>query len=243
MRGEGRWWWAIWESGAGAALDGVTALHGAGLRNFDDEDLHISVPSANRSHRLQGVTLHRLNDNGPLIRVGIPRVEPHRACLRAAAWARSDRQAALLIAMSIQQRIVQPARLRTTWADVGYTHRRAAIDQAVRDGCDGAQSLGELDFAVLCRQYGLPEPSRQLHRCRPNGSAYVDAGWDDVGLLVEIDGAHHGQVEDVVADALRQNDLVLGDERVLRIPLFGLRHQPDTFMKQVVRAYRTAAHR
>jgi hypothetical protein len=39
-------------------------------------------------------------------------VRPEIAAVRAALWARSDRQAALLLAMSVQQRIVEPSRLR-----------------------------------------------------------------------------------------------------------------------------------
>src|SRR5699024_2412781 len=30
-QGEGRWWWAVWESGAGARLDGASSLVAGGL--------------------------------------------------------------------------------------------------------------------------------------------------------------------------------------------------------------------
>ena len=43
--------------------------------------------------------------------------------------------------------------------------------------------------------------------------------------------------------AMRQNDLMLGDERVLRIPLIGLRTEPGRFMRQVVRAYQRGCRR
>lgn len=54
----------MWETGSGAALDGVTALEAAGLKNFDESTLHISVPSANATYDLRGVTVHRPNDIG-----------------------------------------------------------------------------------------------------------------------------------------------------------------------------------
>ena len=236
--GESRWWSAVWESGPGAVLDGVSALAAAGLRKFDEDTVHVSVPSANRVHRAAGVTVHRPNAVGPVVHASVPRVRPELACLRAAAWARTDRTAALLISMSVQQRIVDRERLIATWAGIRYTSRRTLLDQVVRDVCDGAESLGELDFGALCASYGLPRPDRQIRRLRPNGVAYVDAGWESVGLLVEIDGVHHVDHDAVLDDAVRQNDLVLGAERVLRIPLLGLRTDPGTFMRQVVRAYR-----
>lgn len=241
ISGHARWQWAIWESGSGAALDGVTALQAAGLENFEESTVHVSVPSANATYVLSDVTLHRPNDIGSTLEDPVLRVVPEIACLRAAAWALTDRTAALIIAMSVQQRVVHGDRLQKEWEKVGYTSRREVIDQAVRDVCDGAESLGELEFGVLCVSYGLPAPDRQIHRRRPNGVAYIDAGWERIGLLVEIDGSQHFTTEGIVSDALRQNDVMMGGDRVLRIPLFGLRHQPEQFMAQVVRAYREAS--
>lgn len=65
------------------------------------------------------------------------------------------------------------------------------VGPVIRDVCDGAHSLGELDFAGYCRQYGLPEPTRQSVRSSADGRVYLDVGWEDVGLVVEIDGGHH----------------------------------------------------
>ncbi len=243
LSGRARWQWAIWESGSGAALDGVTALQAAGLENFDQPTVHISVPSANATHDLHGVTLHRPNDVGTTIGGPVTRVMPEIACLRAAGWAVTDRTAALIIAMAVQQGVVHGERLQAEWAKVGYTARRGTIAQSIQDVCDGAESLGELDFAALCASYGLPSPERQIHRQRPNGVAYIDAGWEHIGLLVEIDGSQHFTTEGITSDALRQNDVMLGNERVLRIPLFGLRHHPEKFMDQVVRAHREAMGR
>jgi very-short-patch-repair endonuclease len=102
-------------------------------------------------------------------------------------------------------------------------------------------SLGELDFARLCRARGLPEPSRQVVRTHPDGRVYLDVAWDDIGLVVEIDGGHHGLALNPVDDALRQNEVVLGDARVLRIPVIGLRLDAEAFLDQVVRGHRLLA--
>lgn len=132
LSGPARWQWAVWESGSGAALDGVTALETAGLENFDEATVHVSVPSANTTYRLADVTGHRPNDIGALLHDPVLRVVPEIACLRAAAWAASDRTAALIVAMAVQQRVVQGERLQKQWEKVGYTARREVIEQTVR---------------------------------------------------------------------------------------------------------------
>lgn len=47
--------------------------------------------------------------------------------------------------------------------------------------------------------------------------------------MVEIDGIHHSWAENVVDDAARHNEIALRRSVVLRIPLLGLRVDPDTF--------------
>ena len=109
------------------------------------------------------------------------------------------------------------------------------------DLCDGAHSLGELDFAAMCRAAGLPAPSRQVVRVLPGGRVYLDVAWEGIGFVVEIDGGHHALALNTIDDALRQNEVVLRDDRVLRIPVIGLRLIPQQFMAQVVQAHGTLA--
>ncbi|GAB3080515.1 hypothetical protein GCM10027053_51010 [Intrasporangium mesophilum] len=80
-------------------------------------------------------------------------------------------------------------------------------------------------------------------RVLPGGRVYLDVGWDDVGLVVEVDGGHHALALNTVDDALRQNEVVIAGEQVLRIPVLGLRLQPFRFMEQVMRAHRLASAR
>ena len=51
--------------------------------------------------------------------------------------------------------------------------------------------------------------------------------------MLEIDGIQHQWVDHVVGDALRQNELAVSGALVLRLPLLGLRWQPDEFFAQV----------
>ena len=186
---------------------------------------------------MSGVRLRRRRELGPSLEVGVPRVRPEAAAVHAAQWARSDRQAALVICLVVQQRLVRPERLLAHWLDQTRSPRRAFLHAVIRDVCDGVHSLGELDFARLCRARGLPEPSRQVVRVQRDGRVYLDVAWDDLGLVIEIDGGHHGLALNPVDDALRQNEVVLSESRVLRIPVIGLRLDADAFLDQVVRAH------
>jgi very-short-patch-repair endonuclease len=186
-----------------------------------------------------GVKLHKVIRRVPeeLMGAGLTRTRPAVAAVRAAHWAVSDRQAALLLAMPVQQRLVTGESLLLAVREIRGRNRRRFISIVARDVADGAQSLGELDFARLCRSRGLPNPSRQVVRKRATGRAYLDVSWDDIGLAVEIDGSQHTWGLALTDDHFRQNDLVIQGDRVLRMTLMGLRLQPDAFMDQVCRGY------
>ncbi len=233
--GEGRWWWAVWESGSGAVLDGVSALLAHGMTGFAAPAVHVTVPRQSSAYHQSGVVVHRRRTVGPVGGAGVPRVSPEWATIRAAQWAASDRQAALLVCLPVQQRLVLPSRLTRAWAEVRRSPRRALLDAVIADVCDGAHSLGELDFARWCRRYRLPEPVRQSVRRGPDGRAYLDAEFAN-GLVVEIDGSQHLFGLAPLDDALRANDITLDTSRVLRLPVLGLRLRPDAFMAQVARA-------
>ncbi|QGN59167.1 hypothetical protein [Nostocoides sp. HKS02] len=233
-------WRAIWEVGHRvAALDGVTALQASGLRGYADDEVHVSVKHTARLKPLEGIRLHKVirRVDGELALAGIPRTVPAVAAVRAAHWAVSNRQAALLLVMPVQQRMVTGAQLLDAVRRVPGRNRRAFVNAVARDIADGAQSLGELDFAGLCRARGLPEPTRQAVRRGPRGSVYLDARWDGIGLVVEIDGSQHTWGMAPTDDQFRQNAVVIRGDRVLRMTLMGLRLMPDAFMDQVCVAF------
>lgn len=238
-RGPGRWWWAVWESGPGARLDGASALDAAGMTGYEQDRIDVTVPGSCRTHALPGVRIHRRREPGPLAGAGIPRERLEPATIHAAQWARTDRQAALLICLPVQQRLLPPSRLLATWQQVTRSPRRQFLDRAIRDVCDGAHALGELEFGRLCRRHGLPEPSRQVIRQLPTGRVYLDAEWMDLGLVVEIDGGHHAAALNHLDDCFRQNELALTRRLVLRAPLLAVRLYEERLMDQVVRAHRS----
>ncbi|MFC6706048.1 hypothetical protein [Flexivirga alba] len=230
-------WRAVWESGSGSRLDGVSALLAGGMTGFTSPVIDVSLPARNRHHRVEGVRLHLPRAPAPVATSGIPRVAVEVATIHAAQWAASHRQATLLICLPLQQRLTTPTRVELVWRGVERSTRHTFLSAVIGDVTNGAHSLGELDFARMARRAGLPEPTRQAVRQGPNGRVYLDVAWDDVGLVVEIDGGHHALALNPVDDALRQNDRVVAGENVIRIPVLGLRLKPTAFMRQVRRAY------
>lgn len=235
--GRARLWHAVWESGSGAVLDGASALVAGGLTGFTPVAVDVTLPRSSRRHPVEGVRSRRRLVVGPVRRAGIPRTTPEHATVRAAQWARSDHEAALVVCLAVQQRLVHPARLLEVWHRCRGGRRHRFLDAVVHDVCDGAHSLGELDLGGLCRRWGVPAPSRQAVRTTPHGRVYLDAVWEEVGLVVEVDGGHHALALAPVDDALRQNDRVLVGDVVLRIPVLGLRLRGDDFGRQLARAH------
>lgn len=235
---EARRWRAIWEVGPRiAVLDGLSALQLFGVQGLSDRDVHVSVPHTCAVAPVAGVVIHKVRRRHPadLISVGMPRSWPAAAAVRAAHWAVSDRQAALMLVLPVQQRLITGRQLVEATARVRGRTRRRLIALLARDIADGAQSLGELDMAALCRAYGLPAPSRQSVRRLRDGTAYLDVAWDEHRLVLEIDGAGHARGLAYGNDSLRQNELTLGSERVLRIDLIGLRLHERELMSQLAR--------
>ena len=235
-----RRWRAVWEVGEQiAAIDGVSALQAAGLVNFSDSRVHVSVVHTADLRSVEGVEVHKVIRRTPqeLAGAGLPRTRPAVAAIRAAHWAASDRQAALILCMTVQQRLCTGAQLREAEADIPGRNRRAFIHQIVGDVADGAHSLGELDVLTALRRRGLPPPTRQSLRQLPGGKVYLDMVWEEARLVVEVDGAGHVSGLQMVDDDLRQNAVAMGDRLVIRIGLIGWRLFREQYLDQVCTAY------
>ena len=238
-------WRAVWEVGLGiTALDGIGALQAAGMTGFADDRIHVSIAHPCRPLAVSGVRIHRVRrwDPAELLPVELPRMRTDVAAVRAAHWADTDRQAALILCLVTQQRLTTPFRLMKVAE--GHVGRRDRLVAAIsKDLAGGVQSLGELDFARTCVEWGLPPPSRQVVRTGARGRVYLDVCWEDVGLAVEIDGSQHRLGLAVTDDNLRQNAVTIDGEMVLRIDVIGLRIAEREFMAQVAHAYRRLATR
>lgn len=236
----GRQWAAAFEGGDRAMLDGETSLIASGLKGYESSVHRVSVPRGVKPLRGVGLDIRRTRrwSADDRVATGVPRTRVPVAAVRAAMWARSDKQASLLLLMPVQQGMTTPELVGRALLAVRRDRRRELMHAIVNDMLGGVRSVGELDFARECRRRGIPEPDRQTVRRGRDGRYYLDVCWDDFGLVVEIDGIHHSWATSVVPDALRQNEVALGRATVLRLPLLGLRVAADDFFDQVERGLR-----
>ena len=238
-------WAAVLHGGPRAMLDGASALHASGLERFTTARVRVSVPRGARVRRTQRYDIRqtrrwRADDAAP---GGIPRTRVPVAAVRAALWASTDKQAAYLLTLVVQQGLATPAQLGEELLRVLRAKRRLLLHAVVNDLLDGGRTLGEIDVARELRRRGMPPPARQVLRKDRRGRYFLDLYWPDLGVVVEIDGIHHAWAENIIGDALRQNSLALDGDVVLRLPLLGLRLQPDDFFDQISDALRRGRRR
>jgi hypothetical protein len=240
MSQEATWWAAVLEGGPRAFLDGETALIAAGLTNFDSRTIRVSVPrGAKIRHRGTIADIRqtrRWSAEDVLEGAGPPRARPAVAAIRAALWARTHRQANLLLVMAVQQGLVRVEDLARELLRIRRDKRRALVAGVLLELAGGVRSLGELDVVRGCRERGIPEPDKQVLRRTSTGTYYLDFRWSRWAVALEVDGIQHNWVQQVVPDALRHNSIALSGDTVLRLPVLGLRLCPDDFFDQVAQA-------
>lgn len=241
----GEMWAAVFQGGPRACLDGGSALVAAGVQRYSLSPVRVSVPRGARIRRNRRFNIRQTRrwDAADIVPTGIPRTRASTAAVRAALWARTDREATFVLTVVVQQGLVPPQELGCELLRVRRDKRRLLLHAIVNELLDGARALGELDVARELRRRGLPSPRRQVLRKDGRNRYYLDLHWPEFGLVVEIDGIHHTWAENVVGDALRQNAVVLQGETFLRLPLLGLRLRPDDFFAQIERALRDAGWR
>jgi hypothetical protein len=231
---------ALLNCGGRALLTAFTAAELHGLRGWERPTTHVLVPAGTRVRDVAGVRLHYTGDRARLDAVAGRRL--HRcapALVLAASTFAHPRPACGILAAGVQQRLVTAHQLRSALELAPRTRHRRFLRAAVDDIAQGAQAMSEIDFARLCRLAGLPAPTRQAVRAEPGGRRrYLDAEWtraDGRRVVVEVDGALHLSPRRWWDDQLRQNELVIVNDRVLRFPRVMVRTDPDLIIAQLRR--------
>lgn len=241
---QARQWAAVLEAGPRAHLDGVSALIASGLQHFDSERIRVSVPKGARIQRRRRPTVDiretRRFDPDDVEPSGVPRSRPAVAAVRAALWAKSDRQATLVVTMTVQQGLCRVEDIAVELMRIRRDRRRSLLHDLVIDLAGGIRSLGELDFVRGCRERDLPEPDAQVLRRAGGSRYYLDFRWSRWAVVVEIDGVQHAWAQQLIDDALRHNTVAMSGDVVLRLPVLGLRVCPDEFFDQVAETLRAA---
>jgi hypothetical protein len=218
--------WATVLSAPGlAAIDGRVAARAYGLKGFEPNFLDVVVSVETNPVTIPGVRWHRsqrFDEFDIQQSANPPTVRRERAFVDAAAWTTSPRIACALLVASVQQRLVSPSGLRREILAAGPIRHRGDLLVVITDIEGGADSLSEIDFIKIARRVGLPPPLQQSTRCDPSGRRrYIDA--DFGAFSVEVDGALHLWALNYWNDARRQNDLVIGGDRILRFPSIAFR--------------------
>jgi hypothetical protein len=225
-------WLAVLDAGEDAALGSHTSLELAGFKGFSREatQIHLIVQRGSRATPMPGVRVHesrRLRLDEIVHMNGLPRTETARSVLDAAAWQPYPRFACLMVAPAVQQRVTTAAHLDAAMRTVGRIRHKAYLRLAIADVAAGAESLGEIDLAHLCRKFGLVPPRRQSRRKDASGRwRYLDSEWDLPNgevVVLEIDGRHHLEVAHWQADIKRERAVVITRRWVLRATVFEIR--------------------
>ncbi len=237
LEGRSAWRAALVRVGASARLGGVTALQAWGLEGYAESDIHVWVEKSVRKGRVAGVAVHesRRWGDADAIDVGIPRAKPAVATVQAALWARTPRQAAYLLVLPVQQRLVRAEDVGEELAKVRRHSYRALLRGVQADIVDGVRSMNELDFARMCRQRGLPEPSRQTPRSSPEGRRFLDVEWTAFGVVLEVQGAGHGRLLNVLSDDVRLMDLACEPGAAVSVSVLSLRVDPEPLFRSLAR--------
>ena len=211
------------------------------MKGFDAARIDLLVPGGRRARSLpRGVVARRTRalpecDVRRTIRPAC--TVPARSVVDAASWARSDDEARTVIAMSFQQRLVTAGAIEGVIARMPTVKRRQLIAAEVRNAAGGSHSLHELRLLTLIREAGLPEPSRQRVRIEEGGRRrYLDLYFDDYGVHIEVDGARHDDPRARWQDLLRQNELFIVADGLMRFPNWAIRDHPDIVIDQIRRA-------
>jgi very-short-patch-repair endonuclease len=248
-------WIAILAAGPGAVLAGLAAARAAGLRGrWRREVIDVLVPATRAAADLlrrlpmsmPAVKVHRavhLPDED--VQIGRPaRTATPRSLVDAAQWAPSTDEARSIIVAGCQQRLVTPKEIYAVVERMPRARRRSVVLETVRYAEGGAEALSEIDFVRLCRRHRLPLPDLQEVRRDASGrTRYLDAYWRQWQLHAEVDGAHHMDVRHWAADMIRQNEVWISGDRLLRFPAWLVRSRPHEVAAQLRAALLAAGWR
>lgn len=230
---------AVLESGPAAMLAGCSALVESGWSGAEPEFVDVIAPRGQRS-RARGapawIRSHQPRDE-PRRQGRPPRTTAARAAVDAVGWARSDKEAMMILTSAVQQRLTSPTQVSRELSQRPSTKRAGLVREILVDISAGATSNNEVAFRRECRRRGLPAPRMQTRRRGARGTC-TDAEFrmaDGHLLIVEIDGIGHLDVTSWNEDITRHNELAwTTGAMILRVTGFAVRHDPDPFFEILI---------
>ena len=216
--------WAATLACAPAALCDESALRaaeGPGRRTYDDDrPLAVAIDHSRRMADPDGVRITRVVDlaDQVLWNTSPPRQRPEHATLRLAAAAEREIDAVGHLSNAVGSRLTTGARLAGALATVPRIRRRDFLEAVVADVTDGTCSALEHGYLVnVERPHGLPAAMRQFRESL-KGPLYRDALYDELGVIVELDGRmFHSKASQHDADLERDLDAAVTRRTTIRL--------------------------
>jgi hypothetical protein len=232
----------------GAALGGLTALKYDGFAGIETEDVHVVLPEGASRLTRNSVVPHwsTMLSDADVHPLRVPRrTRPQRSLVDAASWTpwSAERRARAIVLAGVQQGLARPRDLRDALSRRGPCRHRALIVESILDSRGGIQSIPELDFEMIRRRLGVPEPSRQSIRRRKDGKCYLDVDWPDYDTACEIHGIPHIRVTQWESDLDRANEITIAGPRLLIFSSYAVRRHQKRVGSQLVRMLRRGGWR
>lgn len=221
------WLWA----GAAATIAGPAAAWWLGLTIDPPVTVQLTVPPSQRMSHQPGyaITRARLPDGDVVLADRVAVTSPARTCLDLARTGRPDLLDEALRLGKVNQAELDCS-LHSSFGARGQSRARAARD-AVRDN---PWSQPERAAHKLFREAGITGWTANQPVRVKDGRRFPDIAFDDIKLMVEIDGrAHHGTQQANEADFRRQNQFVRSGWTVLRFTPAELALNPDDVVAAV----------
>lgn len=240
---------AVLDAGEDAAVSHGSAAALWGLPGFRVRPIHLSVAHKGRDRRTALAVVHRparLPGHHLTVRSGIPVTTLARTVVDLAE---TEHRARVDLALNAAVRLGMGWDAVTAVVDdIGARGRPGiAIIRSLLEGHKGARPLGsglEGRFLSIITGAGLPAPRRQVDLGSGDWVGRVDFFYDDVGVVIEVDGAwHHEGVLDVRRDKRRAAALAAAGFRVLPLSEELIKRSPGEVVRLVRQARGQPARR
>lgn len=238
---------ALQYAGAGAALDGLTALKILGVRYLPSTDLvHVVVPHGRRLATPERIAVRRTRHPIPIDpRHDLPvLVLPH--ALVAAGIGRNLRTVRAMTADAVQRGFTTVEALEAASA-TAPRRGSTSVNRAISDLASGVRSAPEAEFRDLLRaRKDIPEPQWNVTLALADGTILgcVDGYCREAALVHEVDSyEHHAYAERREDTERRRSRLTSYGLTVLSSTPRRIRHDGTAVVDEYVRAYQLGLRR
>ena len=241
LDGEQWLWLAVLHAGPRSMLANLSAAARHGLTGWERPDVIVMVDDELSFDPVLGVDFFRSRRPFSTLlspKPGIPSCRLEPAVLLWAGYEATNRAAHGIIAATLQQRLTTGPRM-VDWVERLRPLRRAKpFKRTISFAEGGAHSGAELEVGRMCRQFGLPQPQRQVRRTDRNGrQRWTDAEWvlpDGTTLVLEVDGGYHLDIVQAGDDAKRSRRITTRTRVVVRCTAYELAHEAGEVASDLV---------